>query len=72
MSTKFWEVVGDEQSIGGSGEYCGNKKRCAPRPHQRVLQKALVGNYDAENLVNLRAGKNCSKDHYKKAERRFF
>jgi tubulin beta len=23
MGTKFWEVVCDEQGIGGDGEYCG-------------------------------------------------
>jgi tubulin beta len=24
ISTKFWEVVCDEQDIGGSGEFCGD------------------------------------------------
>jgi hypothetical protein len=24
MDTKFWKVVCDENSIGGSGEYCGD------------------------------------------------
>jgi hypothetical protein len=24
MSTKFWEVVCDENCIGGDGEYCGD------------------------------------------------
>jgi tubulin beta len=24
MVTKFWEVVCDEDSIGGDGEYCGD------------------------------------------------
>jgi hypothetical protein len=24
MGTEFWEVVCDEYSIGGSGEYCGS------------------------------------------------
>jgi tubulin beta len=24
MGTKYWEVVGDEHSIGGGGEYCGD------------------------------------------------
>jgi tubulin beta len=25
MGTKFWEVVYDENGIGGSGEYCSGK-----------------------------------------------
>jgi hypothetical protein len=36
MGTKFYEVVCDENGIGGSGEYCGENDAAIPRMILRV------------------------------------
>jgi hypothetical protein len=35
-------VVWDKHGIGGGGEYCLRRLRCAARPHQRVLPRGLT------------------------------
>jgi hypothetical protein len=37
MGTKFWEMVCDENGIGGDGVYCGDSRPCARVAARRVL-----------------------------------
>jgi hypothetical protein len=51
MGARFWEVVCDENGIGGSGEYCGDSD--AHRNRINVFfHEASGGKCDADNLVN--------------------
>jgi tubulin beta len=44
MGTEFWEVVCDEHSIGGSGEYCGDNGAHLDRINV-FYHEALGGKY---------------------------
>ena len=55
MGTKFWVVVCDEHSIGGSGEYCGDSDAHLGRINM-FYHEAFGGKCDADNLVNLTRG----------------
>jgi tubulin beta len=44
MGTKYWEMVFDEQFIGGSGEYCGDSDAHLDRINV-FYHEALGGKY---------------------------
>ena len=67
MGTKFWEVVCDENGIGGSGEYFGNNDAHLNRINV-FYHEALGGKYGGYHQVNDARGLNLAKGHNKKAE----
>jgi hypothetical protein len=61
MGTKYWEVVCDENGIGGSVDYCGEKMRTS------AASTCFTTRPRAESRA-IRAGENWSKGNYKRAE----
>jgi tubulin beta len=51
MGTAFWELVCDEQGIGGSGEYFGDSDAHLDRIYV-FYHEAFGGKYAADHLVN--------------------